>query len=437
MESNVINKSFQIGFEWLSRDYGDALERATFAELAIHVDGQVATKVEDLMAKTVRSTIRASAYTLALWFAANWWRLRWEPEANSASWKMSHKVGAAGGGYVWPDLALSTDGSTVLAHCRPTNGVAEPIRFLSNFDVVIPAHAFERGVDEFIEGVIARFENQGHRDTDLTAMWSEIREERGDPALTSWRKLEAMLDCDPDEAPGELIEGLKGQAEIVGEGAIEEMAAAAKFNALEHLYALNREVRSAALIALPDYDSLRGQIMEEIALSQVPWQQAAQVAHMARNQWHLNPGPIRNETLSDRFGIPKHAISEPGMHASVPMAAGYRENGGSGEVRVFLNRRYPTGLRFALARLVADHLRAGLEDRLLPATEARTARQKFQRAFAQEFLCPFEDLTQYLGTEDPTDENIEDAAAYFEVSPLLVKALLVNRGVLDRIVLPE
>jgi hypothetical protein len=30
-----------------------------------------------------------------------------------------------------------------------------------------------------------------------------------------------------------------------------------------------------------------------------------------------------------------------------------------------------------------------------------------------------------------------DAAAYFEVSPLLVKALLVNRGMLDRIVLPE
>lgn len=339
---------------------------------------------------------------------------------------------------MWPDLALSSDGSTVLAHCRPTNGMAEPIRFLSNFDVVIPVHAFERGVDEFIEAVIARLENQGNRDTDLTAMWTEIREERGDPALTSWRKLEAMLDCDPDEAPGELIEGLKEQAGIVGEGAIEEMAAAARFNALEHLRALNREVRSAAaLIALPDYDSLRRQVMEEIDLSQLPWQQAAQVAQMARDRWQLDPGPIRNETLSNLFGIPERAIREPVMNAPVPMAAGYRENGHSGVVRVFLNRRYPTGLRFALARLVADHLRAGLQDRLLPATEAKTARQKFQRAFAQEFLCPFEDLTQHLATEDPTDEKIEDAAAYFEVSPLLVKALLVNRGVLDRIVLPE
>jgi len=437
MGINDMNNGFQIRFEWLPRDYGDALERATFADLGIHVDGEVATKVEDLMAKTVRSTIRASAYTLGFWFAANWWRLRWEPEAKSASWKVSHKVGAAGGGYVWPDLALSTDGSNVLAHCRPTNGEAEPVRFLSNFDVVLPVHAFERGVDEFVEAVIARLENQGYQDTDLTAMWGEVREERADPALTSWRKLEAMLDCDPDEAPGELIEELRRRAEIVGEGAVEEIAAAAKFNALEQLDALNREIQSGELMGLPDYASLHGRIREEIDFWQPPWKQAAQVAQMARAQWKLDRGPIRNKTLSDLFSIPERLVSEPAGHDQVPMSAGFRENGADGKVRVFLNRRYPAGLRFAVARLAADHLRTGLEDRLLPATDAKTARQKFQRAFAQEFLCPFEDLTEYLKTEDPSDERIEDAAAFFEVSPLLVRTLLVNRGVLDRISLPE
>jgi hypothetical protein len=71
----------------------------------------------------------------------------------------------------------------------------------------------------------------------------------------------------------------------------------------------------------------------------------------------------------------------------------------------------------ALARLVAEHLRAGLEERLLPATDAKTARQKFQRAFAQEFLCPFEELTQYLETEDPTDEKNWGCCGIFRSIP--------------------
>jgi len=33
---------------------------------------------------------------------------------------------------------------------------------------------------------------------------------------------------------------------------------------------------------------------------------------------------------------------------------------------------------------------------------------------------------------DPSDEQIEDAAAEFEVSPLLIRNTLVNHGLLDR-----
>ncbi|MDD3449040.1 MAG: hypothetical protein PHF72_08440, partial [Gammaproteobacteria bacterium] len=90
-----------------------------------------------------------------------------------------------------------------------------------------------------------------------------------------------------------------------------------------------------------------------------------------------------------------------------------------------------------LARLVADHIYRSAGDRLLPATDARTARQKFQRAFAQEFLCPFTALSDFLGSTEPTDDRIEEAADLFNVSPLLVKTTLVNRGVLGREVLPD
>jgi Zn-dependent peptidase ImmA (M78 family) len=73
----------------------------------------------------------------------------------------------------------------------------------------------------------------------------------------------------------------------------------------------------------------------------------------------------------------------------------------------------------------------------LPATGVYTQRQKFQRAFAQEFLCPFMALREFLGKDRPDDEAIEEAASHFQVSPLLIRSALVNKGILERETLSE
>jgi Zn-dependent peptidase ImmA (M78 family) len=82
--------------------------------------------------------------------------------------------------------------------------------------------------------------------------------------------------------------------------------------------------------------------------------------------------------------------------------------------------------------MIGDHLYFANQEKLLPATHAKTARQKFQRAFAQEFLCPIEALKQKLETSQPNEDDISNAAKYFYVSPLLVRTTLVNKGALDR-----
>jgi Zn-dependent peptidase ImmA (M78 family) len=86
---------------------------------------------------------------------------------------------------------------------------------------------------------------------------------------------------------------------------------------------------------------------------------------------------------------------------------------------------------------VGDHLYSRDEEWLLPATGAKTARQKVQRAFAQQFLCPIEDLKAFLNTERPNSEQMEAAAREFEVSPLLIRNTLVNHGLIDRSMLME
>jgi len=93
--------------------------------------------------------------------------------------------------------------------------------------------------------------------------------------------------------------------------------------------------------------------------------------------------------------------------------------------------------RFAVARLLVDYLETADTERLLPATATKTARQKFQRAFAQQLLCRVEDLKTFLDTNQPNDEQIEEAAAMFDISPLLNKTTLVNHGLLDRQAIQE
>lgn len=96
-----------------------------------------------------------------------------------------------------------------------------------------------------------------------------------------------------------------------------------------------------------------------------------------------------------------------------------------------LQSNYPTGRRFELARLLGDRIAGGLDERLSPVTRSHTYRQKLQRAFATELLCPFEALEAFLDG-DYSEQACEDAAQHFKVSERAVWTLLVNNDRLER-----
>jgi hypothetical protein len=69
--------------------------------------------------------------------------------------------------------------------------------------------------------------------------------------------------------------------------------------------------------------------------------------------------------------------------------------------------------------------------RLHPATHTSTYRQKAQRSFAAEILCPFLVLDDLLDG-DYTAEAQQDAADHFAVSPMTIEAQLKNHRRIDR-----
>jgi hypothetical protein len=452
---------FELRFTPLDSDHPDPLERACAIALSVHAGGRCLTQVQDRFARTVRSEVRVSGYRLALWFAGNWWRLRWEPEQDQDDdWHLSHVMAGAGGGFIWPALSFIGDGECMVLRMRPSRAKpAECVRYLEYADIPLPMDEVVTELNAFVEAIIARLRENGLPNTALEHLWQEINQERQSAEAREWRKLEALAGFDPGAEEAEFLEPLLARREELGWGVIEEIVAGAKSQALVTIGHLLDGARQAALpLHFADVEGLRCATLgfegkrHPSGTANVPpllpWEKGYAIAAKARAYWGLPPGKVSNGTLMELFGVSEKILLPAETPMDLPVSAGFRnrdwgwvlprrQGRGESTFSVWLSKSWATGRRFELARLVGDHLYSRDAEWLLPATGAKTARQKVQRAFAQQFLCPIEDLKAFLNTERPNSEQMEAAAREFEVSSLLIRNTLVNHGLIDRSMLME
>jgi hypothetical protein len=430
---------------WLSSTVGDPEVRETIAEISIKVRSFYATEVEDRPAQSVRKSVRGSAYLLASWLASNWWRLRWEPDKKplaqnspSLDWDMSHELGASGGGYVWPPMTLSSDGYHLFVKCEGREKCADeslsPVRFLNSFAEFVDVSSFESGVSRFIEQVLSRLDARGLHNGPLHELWSEIRTERTQKPLESKRRLEALLGVDPDEADT-LVAGLMEWRHKVGEQALEEFAAASGTSGVEEILkaTANAATSEHTYSRITEYRKIKERLATIGSLSnRVPWQLGKDAAYAVREIWGLGKKPVMNPDIADRLSINEAVLSK--ARPDIPVAVAIRGSADE-QLKLLLKSAHPNRQRFALARLIGDHIGIDAGDTWKPATHSVTARQKFQRAFAAEFLCPSDELYDRYSNErldvDNADETSLEIAKEYGVSQQLVLNHLANRGVID------
>lgn len=425
--------------EWMPPFEESSAEGLTFAELKLRLGDFVITEVEDLLAQTLRDQIFVSAYPLALFMAENWWRLRWEPTTGrvNAAWRLRHCLSAVGDGYSWPNLEFASDGETIHARMSASSAsdVAQ-IRYVASMAEWISADEFERSVDQLLDAVTSRLDAVGHRDTDLSRLLNELRAEQSDPEMTRWRRLEALAGYDPDEAPDAFIKNLLGEMDSIGWASLQELAASSRDQAVRDLAILRDALNQRGTrFGIAELDHLRRAAAVDVTEGgRPPWLRAVEAAQRSRQHLGLNGEVVSSRRLAEIFGIPEDFL-ETGEPSHAPFSASVNSEE-EGQNQLVLNKRLDTSRRFALSRLLGDRLySADEEDRLSAATEAGTARQKFQRAFAQELLCPFEALKDVLGSDSPSDDDLDNAAQHFQVSPLLIRTTLVNRNILPRDIL--
>lgn len=428
-----MTRTWKIVADWEPLDEGDDEERSCFAALGIQANDIWLTEGRDSLANRLRQGPLLSTYHLAEWFAWNWWRLRWEPRTSSEDWRFSHKMSNVGGGYVWPNITIFSDGERTALIARATKERPEtPFRYITDVAAVIPSADFEEEVDNFLDQVLARLESMGIANTNLARVWSDVCDERKNPEIARMRKIEALLGNDPDESSTDTVARIISDAGILGIGAIEELAA-------DHGHAQNVVVPSAGnLIRIAEHSGFNASLASMVSLSkplrefeklsQVPaWLVGARVAQALTAQERMGDGPISNDRLADMLAVERNALDH---REATPLYMSYVLDTHKEYSRIVLRSKWHEGRRFELARLLGDRLMSR-EGSLFPATRAYTYRQKAQRSFAAELLSPFDAVFNML-QGDYSVENQSDVAAYFDVSDLTIRTQLVNHKILER-----
>lgn len=416
-------------------DEGSAEEKAGFGTIKVVADGHCLTEGFDRHAGSYREGPLASGYHLAEWLVWNWWRLRWEPPRPHAhrtlEWALAHRMSTIGEGYVWPNVTIDSDGfRSVLTSERSLERDPGPFRYDGRPEaVVLPSSCLESAIDRFASEILERLGEARLDDTNLHRLWRDLRIEREDPAMSRFRRLEALLGRDPDEADAKEIDRYLADAADLGEDALEEVAADTEPRAQGPIDMLSTE-RIEEIAERQGFDAKPADAVRLDSGAGLPewgeveaWRVGVAAAGVIRHQEKLGTGPIANARLAELAGTTTCAISEH-TKRSDELAFALDRNGEG--TRIALRSKWETGRRFELARLIGDRLFGGSR-RLFPATQAYSYRQKAQRAFAAELLSPFEEVDDMLGG-DTSDERQEGIARHYQVSPMTIRTLLVNNG---------
>ncbi len=417
-------------FEWAAAGH-DVPELAnTMAELALHVGNVNLTRNDNIWAKSVRDSVLVSAYPLAMWLASSWWRLNFEPlpahgKPPTVDWRMAHEIGAANHGFVWPKVVFASDCEIMQIWAEPSNAtIHQSVKYLNGLD----AHAsvkfaeFQRSVTGFVESVITRLEAVDCKNSDLYKLWQLIQEETADPKIADYRKLEAELGYDPDECPDKLMAKAKKLEQRMGAEALTELAPVyGRAAGDEPLNAIDDMIAGPGLTGKPDMP----QLTKSKSATGLPWQRAVAAAKELRQCLSNEEAAIDNKQLYGLLGLSEDDVEswEPVTRSSATIAIPAK-----GEDFKFVPRKkHPQAKRFELARLLGDFVLTSNSHHWLTSTDLSTSRQKYQRAFAAEFLCPIDALTGFL-EGDYSETAIEEAADHFQVSQTTVDSLLKNNG---------
>src|SRR5436305_8704055 len=423
-----------LNFEWIDPAEARGTElRATWARLEILLGGIAITRLIDFESRGIRNSVFLPLYPLAEWLATQWWFLFYEVEtlgrSTSDQYDRRHNLRYGAEGFAVPSLSIQPLGEQIKLEWRQARLDAQNLEFTESGSVHVFARDLRQTLFDFISAVLKRLQEMGVVGTLLEEEWRSIR--AVDPEERDFCSAVASLGLDPYTLDEGQQQKILDVSELLPASLLGDFFAVADFSTLplqasQVLDALeSSRNNNANLVSLK---SLKEELASAKRSQGPPWRQGYQIAHDLRRRLNLNGEKLSSlPLLATALAIlppqlEAAILKMPALPSSLDALGATNSRQSPGFV---VSERREAAVRFAFCRALFEYLTIPADQPMI-VTRARSERQKRNRAFAAEFLVPADLLRGALPGDVVGDEDIDDLAASFGVSPSVIRHQIEN-----------
>jgi len=270
--------------------------------------------------------------------------------------------------------------------------------------------------------------NNKYFDSNISLLWNFVQDERKDKEATIFKIIEAKLGFNIDEWPEEEINKIIEKAKYFGEKSTQELSVLLYKESIveKEIDGLKNHNIGTDIFIENLYEMRKYAKQNENKF--LPWEYGYALAHEFRRSYGIE-SVLSTEQMCKIIGTSKEKLYiNSQKNSDFALGVSFSRN----QYSVILNKKYSTAIRFMTARMLCDAIIAEADDNVLPATSSKTARQKIQRAFATELLCPIDLIEDRLDNNYTNEDMWSYIAEEFEVTTLLVKSQLANHSLIQQ-----
>ncbi|MEZ6113373.1 MAG: hypothetical protein R3C99_20525 [Pirellulaceae bacterium] len=418
-------------YEWVDPGAARGAElRATWASFALFVADKTATECFDLSCRSVRDRVFIALYPLAEWFADHWWFIRAENESvnspRAGTFERRHNIRWAREGFVLPAVSFASLGEHLTVQWQPSDFPDASIRFISWGSELIPARQALESIRQFVNAVVMRLDASGITGTTLHDQWVAIASATAEEQR--FCEASARLGVDPYSVDDEFESALMDAASRVRHDLLSDFLSVANAPTLR---AQAEEFQAATEAIAEDQDSfdpLEGlrSVAPQVQSFPNPWESGYRFAQQLRQALHVSPWKSRSlDDLAQHLrveNLERCLINEPLPWPAIDALVGSNIRQAP---KFAIAKPRADSRQYAFCRALFEHLTLPRE-RFAMVNRLRTERQQMNRAFAAEFLAPWEMLQRDISASTIGEEEVSELAAEYGVSEFVIRHQLEN-----------
>lgn len=365
-----------------------------------------------------------------------WWTLLYETETPqrviTGDYFLRHCMRRAGDGFALPEVTVVPTGDRVKISWNQVRLPRQRVEFTESGSAYVPIESFEYVVSRFVSAVVERLRENGLEKTLLQADFNSITSTTADEK--EFCALAAALGLDPYalEEP-ESVRVLKVAADVPTDLRLDFFAVADYHNleiqATQLMEALNVVRQNSA--ELPSLKTLKQETVASWSTNVEPWRQGYGLARDLRKRLGLNGTRLGSlSKIAEAIGVSQNELDKAIVYRTdigESVDAVVALNAHDSPAFALVKQQRETSSRFIWCRALCEYLTSPPTVPSL-VTEARSERQKRNRAFAAEFLVPGEALQELSPLHPLSEDQIDKFAEDFGVSPWVIKHQLKNQN---------